>query len=424
MDAVGYGFFRTLFELELDVARAVQTQDRGDLDDRIEIASLTARMNQQDLYNDMPSIESRLDRMRRRLEEVPRAAKRQAANISVKTVRDTFYNLMVNVGFDQASLDRQELPRLLVALTLIEAMDSSRGVEGILCTSQDVLTVENCPETYLPLARGLLKIKEPVIALSASQLACLKRGFSLSHDPVAANLFAGHEDQQPLEMLAQKIRGMVEAIAGRPEFQEIIADVLQYFRECKTGVEREEEEEEDTRPIDSVEVSEESKQGVTEELVRESFYQTMAAHALLVGLITKEALEFQEGYIYFALSHHAIIRAMVVSRVFRGAIALLNGKFLTLDNCPEKYKPLAQTLFGLKTAVCSLSPEQRIVLKSSSIRDPDFKLPEKLAALITTELNVLSSKIENVAQQISQFQTFKDIIAEVIKFVTPSDNGE
>lgn len=421
MDPVRNGenvFLGMLNDLEDDVAQAERTGDKGDLGDRIEIAFETAQMNQAELYRDMQSISERLESMRRRLQDIDMGARpaqrlRPDVLVDVSDVRDTFYNIMVEIALKVPNLKDKGVPVLLSALTLVEAMDQSRNVMGITCLSGKQLTLESCPEFFRPLASVILKVKEQVVRLTPEPLACLKASLTvLQHPKDAPAYFAGRQDHDNLTLLAQNILFMAHEITEREEFQQIIAKVLSFCEGCKTNAAPRR-----VRPIDSVEVSAESQQGVTEELVRESFFQVMSQHALMTGLITKDALESQESFIYFALSHHALIQAMDESYDLKGAVGLIGGKNLTLANCPEKYKLLAECIFKLKPAVCSLTDDQLMMVKALSVDDPDVKLPEHVLAQQTDELNQLSGTINGVAMQISQFETFKQVIYKVVKFI-------
>ena len=169
--------------------------------------------------------------------------------------------------------------------------------------------------------------------------------------------------------------------------------------------------------IDSIIVAPGALEDVTEELVRQSFFTIMAEHATATGLITKEALQAQEPYIYYALSHHALIEAMYQSRAYKDVILLANDKAINLNNCPVKYAGFAKVIFELKPSVCKLTPEQLKVVKARSVNDPDVKLPAELEALKTPEVLEIAARLERVAQYISELDTFKKIISGVIEFV-------
>lgn len=341
---------------------------------------------------EIPNINARLEEAVSRTEGLPvlqsrvfalfdRVNKAAPERLTDQEVRDTFYNIMA----EMVALDAKLLPTLesdqgkvaLTTQTLIRSMEQSSRFQGqIQLLNGKLLTLDNCPDTFKSLAAGILAIKE-------------------GNDP---------KRDAKAKVLARKI-------CEREEFRRLIGDVMKFCKESLGQMKVEQLRE----------PSAESLRGVTEALVRKTFYEIMATHAMLTGCVTHESVSSRESFIYISLSYHALIDVIVQSRDIKRGVALLDNKVMTIENSPAKYSKLAPVIFSLKDKVLKLTGDELIALKSVSVEDEASKLSPELAKLKTKELMVLAQAIIDVAIEISRLDTFKEIIEQVITFI---DSGK
>ena len=318
------------------------------------------------------------------------------AVLSEEEVRNNFYNIMASLVTNDAKrlqeLETDAGKAALTAETLLEAMHQSRLEEGqIKLLNGKLLNLENCPREFTPLAAGILALKGQIKPDQYGQLrASLLRN-----------------EKNPLEPMAHKIQTLAPKICEKAEFRRIISDVGQF---CKQGLGKSKV----SQPKDPTPAS---LEGVTKELVRKTFYEIMATHAMLTGCVTRESIGCRESFIYISLSYHAIIEVMVESRDLNGAMRLVHDKALTVANCPDKYKEFAKAIFALKDKVVALTSDQLIALKSVTVDDDASKLSEELGKLKSKDLMALAQVIADVAIEISRLDTFKEIIESVVTFI-------
>ncbi len=391
MESIGQSFISQVTQLE----REVEGANGGDLIDRVEIAFQTVLANI-DEFDDQTAdtLIGRLERLRARLQERDEAQQ----SISVQDVRDTFYNLMVVVALRMEAMDSKML-RSIIGLTIIEAIENSKDVAGIRLVTGKVATIGCCPQLFRPLLQLIISNKERLTKLQPEELARLKGLVYRQEADINAQLTT----------LSQEILILAGSIESDPNFQELKDSLIDFVESAKSAAPR------NNAPIESRDVTQEQLEGVTEMAVQQAFYELMAEHAATSGLIKKEDLESQESYIFYALSYHAIIEAMLQSKDLKGAIALPGNKALTLENCPAAYRSLAEAIFQLKSVVCRFSDDEIAVLKAHD--HPDIVLEEALEALKTPELVTVAASLWRMAQEISELQTFKAIISQVIAFI-------
>lgn len=337
---------------------------------------------------EIPNMNARLEEAVSRTEGLPLLQARVFAlfdkvnkvapqKLTDQEVRDTFYNIMAEmVTLDAKLLATLESDQGKVALTtqtLIRSMEQSSRFKGqIQLLNGKLLTLDNCPETFMSLAAGIIAIKE-------------------GNDP---------KRDAKAKFLAQKI-------CERKEFRLLIGDVMKFCKESLGQMKVEQLRE----------PSAESLQGVTKALVKKIFYQIMATHAMLTGCVTHESIKCRESFIYISLSYHALIDVVVQSRDIKAGVALLDNKVMTLENCPEKYRMLAPIIFSLKDTFLKLTEDEIIALKSVTVDDDASKLSPELAKLKTDGLMKISQAIVNVAIEISRLKSFKKIIERVVQFI-------
>lgn len=375
--------FTSLMTMLNTLENAVAAAERagsvtGDLNERVDMALLMWRANA-----DLPFADRFGERIQSLHGRVTGLASREEA-ISDRTIRNTFYNIMVEASFLLPELKEREAPLKLAALTVLEAIEQSSGVEGIKVLEGPSVTARNCPAEFQTLVQAILALKSKILALSPAQRDSLKNDLIRPSVALAA---LPESERSALSSL----KGIAEAICSRDTFQEIISNVLAFGQECKGSL-------------------------VDEALVRDSFYQLMAGHATGFEFISKEALHSREAYIYIALPAHALIEGALISKDLNGAIALLKNETLNRDNCPASYRDLLEAMLSLKEPLAKLSPEQIRMLKFSCVDDDEIPIPAELLELKTPELMALAGRINNVAIQISQLATFKGIIDSVIEF--------
>ena len=148
--------------------------------------------------------------------------------------------------------------------------------------------------------------------------------------------------------------------------------------------------------------------------MRDTFYSIMFEQATSSGLFKLEALIDHDPYIFLALSAHALIELVMRSAQVAQGIVLANNSVMTESNCPPTFRAMLHGLLGFKSAFASLSQEQILVIKYSSIDDHDLPMPSHLYAWRTPAVMELASRINGVASQISQRSEFHTLIASVI----------
>jgi hypothetical protein len=287
--------------------------------------------------------------------------------ISGEDIRETFYNLMLDVALDH-NMKHQFADRMLVpsaiknlvteAIRLICRMATS---EGFPTLRGGVVNSRNVPPEYAELFAGLERLR-------------LIR------------------DQVHSQMVLDKIISEVEK---KGTFRDIIGRLISFYTESQR----------------------EAKTQIDDNSIRETFYNIMVEELLINHSIDENDLDDRDAYIYIAMSSQTILASALHSKNL-GGIMLYNGSIVTEANCPEKYKVLFKQLIMIKDKLklLNLNPDQLQLVKLYSMSNPRIIIPQQLEALKTPQLMSIVSIITNIAIEISKIRHFKEIIDDVVKF--------
>ena len=198
-------------------------------------------------------------------------------------------------------------------------------------------------------------------------------------------------DDHGIIRLTKIIIDLTKEVYNKPVFKIIMNDVISLYINVK------------------------SPPQVTEDLVRESFYNLMVVEALNAiesGLLHKTKLEEMNPSVFLDLSAYTLIAVCVGSKDMKG-IRLLKDVTMTIDNAPGCHKALVKIIINCKSEFVILPNEKIEILKKICCSDPDIVVEEQYK---TPELIRLATYINQVSSQISRLHTFKYIITKVIDF--------
>jgi len=301
--------------------------------------------------------------------------------ITEEAIRQTFYNTMVcqihddNIPLREIHQATSEIKVAMIAHTIIEVLNSSHDVHnGLYLLKRQIVDLNNCPQGFGRLLNALLEIKRQVNDVDARVLKRL--------------MLPGQRQivDQRLTYVVNAIKNIAIAITQRDTFKELIDNVIKFSLEC-SGI-------------------------VTEEEMRKTFYNLMINEVMSAGLIPQDDIRDRDPYVFGAFSAHTIIAGIRASKGREGAIHLLNGMNLTLENCPDMYQPLTEMILRIKDQVTNLSEEEAVILKRTSLNE-EGRSEGRNPALMR-----LAANINSVASRISQLPTFKAIIESVMQIVT------
>lgn len=154
---------------------------------------------------------------------------------------------------------------------------------------------------------------------------------------------------------------------------------------------------------------------ITLDAIRDTFYNIMVEQYFVNNLISREDLESCESHIFIALSAYVIFEIATKQKLING-IKLCNDTIVTLENCPALYKPLFEILLEIKKLAnrINLTPdEEKYILCTVSLKQESENVPN----VVRTEIKHITSKISDIAIQISQMTHFKNVIGNVINFL-------
>ncbi len=165
-----------------------------------------------------------------------------------------------------------------------------------------------------------------------------------------------------------------------------------------------------------IEPSKQSLEGITRELVQETFLNTLAVVIQdYAHLIPSEDIEDEDAYIFTAVPALALIRVLEASQDLTEGIRLIRGKVLTIENSPPLYLDLQliQTLVELKGNIASFckpqAKKQLDLLKyvCTKHQNPNAETSKELQERITTEITGLAAKINSVSLVINRMEVFQ-----------------
>jgi hypothetical protein len=155
---------------------------------------------------------------------------------------------------------------------------------------------------------------------------------------------------------------------------------------------------------------------VTVELVRETFYNAILPAIESIkstNFIEKSDIDNQESYLYPAIAALALLQVIESSKGTSEEIYLSRDNVLASNNCPLEIKPLVDALLKLKGEVSRLGDKDLLTLKQACINNPDNPVPDAYPK--RDEIMRLAAKVNSVASQITQRDTFKATIDPALK---------
>jgi hypothetical protein len=372
--------------------------------------------------------------------------------VSENDIRDTFYESMVDQatsgeGFlftrPMLQFPNPGVKLLLACCALIEMLAASQGITGGLRLLRGkILRPDTCPAAFNDFTGGLMQLKEPIEKMNnrkrtqlkvecASQIGVGRAGIRLQH-PILVNSFiriAGMLSQREIfirvidNVIAYALQVLSPNDDAPPSYQQQQQQQQQppppQQQQQQQQQQQHQQYHHQARPSASAPAipsapspsATDSFSGVSETTLRETFYAAMFTQATTNGLFNAEALADHEPFIFIALSAHALIELIANSRHVPRGIVLANGSVMTEVNCPPPFRPMLQGMLMLKSAFDSLSQEQLLVIKFTSVELP---MPAHLQAWRTPQLMELAGRINSVASQISQRAEFHSLISQVI----------
>jgi len=294
--------------------------------------------------------------------------------ISEEEIRDTFYNVLMEVALNDnnltvASLHNKEIINSLImkVLTFI-----CKTHDDIKTYKNNIITNNNVPPIYSNLFVGLQE---------------LKLMFASNNINDAQNL----------------MKHIIGQIQQQGTFDPLIKQFIKFYTECHS----------ETKINVNVDVN----------TIRDTFYNLMVEQVLTDNLIDKEDLESIEPYIFFALSSLVIVASIGYANDTTG-IRLYNGAIVNENNCPNEFKSLFVTLIKLKKQFIDmkLNDDQIRLIKICSLQKNDLNMPTHLIKYKNNDIMRLVSVIVAIATDISKIPHFKSIIIKVIEFCVDAYN--
>jgi hypothetical protein len=305
-----------------------------------------------------------------------------------RKIRDTFYNIMFDlatkvpwVSYDKLKTNTK-VKKSLIALAVVDMLSLSTNHESIRLIDGSLLTKENCPDIFKEMFTAFIKIKQLSCDLTTQDLATIN-SVCLSLIGLEPPLFGIPSNVLTLTMY---ITTLTNEVYDRQIFHDVIELIAEIYSSMKTHK-------------------------LSEKLIRDSFYQLMVNEAYDSD-ISKEAFENCEAYIFLDLSAYTLIAACVSSLGING-IRLIDGSVLNKENCPESYKDFTNILLQIKPSFSMFSAEHQKNLKKICTSNPDFVIDESIKL---PQLVKFATMINQISSKISQRETFKNIIGDVINF--------
>lgn len=315
-----------------------------------------------------------------------------------------FYNALTHLALEENDIDLDNIDlhiKSQIIKTMIELLDSSRSKPNKICLPNGMtLSIGTCPLTYQTFLKCLLNIKEIYDDLSEEQINDMKKTFKhYDHYSIIKTMIAD---------LATKLIEMESA-------KNIINNAKQFILEAKGLIN-----------TDSIAIQM-NEAGITVQLIRETFYNEMVHQAFkLVGeqWISREDLEDQETFIYFALPAFTLIEAIQQSQHCRG-IKLLDNKVLTIENCPKEddFSELFVPILRNKNYMKMLSENELKVIKILCLSNK-MECPSELIPYKTKQATDCATIINQIAILVSQREFFKQMIKSIIKMCLDSLNQQ
>ncbi|MBA3536726.1 MAG: hypothetical protein H0T84_08975 [Tatlockia sp.] len=313
-------------------------------------------------------------------------------NPYIQRLRSFFYNSLADLAISDKKITPGNIEKtfkLQIVEIIINCLEYSKTLEPeyIQITEGLIINANNCPLIYMDFFIGL---KEMTMQ---NKFMLMDGEFNLRDS-----------------YLFTDIENLAMNLMNSQTFKEILPQLTSFILEAKgvTLVQKQ---------LDETDIS--------NKLIRETFYNemvTQTVNAISVNFISREDLENEEPFIYFALSGLTIFEAIYYSRNCSG-IELLGGKVVNRDNCPESEDHIPLLVKAILNGKEQLRecygpnmdiPDNDITAITLLCISKDIERPHEIE--ITPEAAKCASIINSMSSQISQSQLFKMIIPEVIEF--------
>jgi hypothetical protein len=310
-------------------------------------------------------------------------------------IRETFYNLMFEIipMYDWITVKglktSNAVKKALICTTILEIIKLSKNVpNGFRLLNGTILHAGNCPQEFTLFFQQLMQLKNVLakqpdnitIAIRLKCLSSLDIGNSNYNNPTFSEYLGN------INSISENLVIIANTVIQMDMFKNIFSKQVELLETIET-------------------------KKISEDIIRQTFYNTMVG-AALESDIPQEDFENSEAYLFLDLTALTIIDTFVAIKNYNG-IPQIDGSILVLDNCPEVYVEILKTLLETKDIICSMNTEQISTLKKLSSSNPDVDVDDKYK---TPLLVKVASHVIKIATVVSQRDTFKNIIANVIDF--------
>ena len=156
--------------------------------------------------------------------------------VNVDTIRDTFYNIMVDQYYENIGEFRTDVLNMEAYIficfstnVIVQVLLSSKMMTGIKLCNNAIVTYENCPYEFKPMIQKLMELKQLFdrIVTSDEIIRLIKKTVSMNpRDVITSELEALKTPE--INLITGNISGLAIKISQIPHFKEIIGKVLEF----------------------------------------------------------------------------------------------------------------------------------------------------------------------------------------------------
>lgn len=307
------------------------------------------------------------------------------------SIRSTFYNIMFNIVPEYGWIKYDELQQNsamkkgLIILTVLEVINQSKNLQNkIKLINGNHVDITNCPEQYKQMFMMLLLLKNFLSTINDNNFITLK--LTCIEKLGISNNGYGKYIESNVNTGSDKLIELANQVYELELFHTIINKLITLYGSMYTNK-------------------------ISENIIRDSFYNAMVNEAL-EAKFNKESLEASDPFIFFDLSAFTLIECCRISKNYNG-IKLMDGSTLTIDVCPDTYIELVHAVLQIKNNIANMPDKYINRLKKICSTNPDNICPEKYK---TEDMVKIATVINSVATKVSQRNTFKNIINNVIQY--------
>lgn len=236
-------------------------------------------------------------------------------NPLIPKIRDYFYNSLAMKAFanDTITIDNihQQLKYHIEQL-INESLEASRNLDDqqIQISNDVIVNHLNCPWIYMNFYNEIFRISEQIKFIEMTKKINIAT----------------------YSIINQQVQNLVNTFINSNVFQDMMPELINFILEAKGLV---------THDLDFKDFNSElinDLEPISPELIRDTFYNEMVNQCLNAmdnNLLSRNDLEGQESFIYFALSGLTLFEAICHSKNCSG-IELLERKVVNMENCPQE----------------------------------------------------------------------------------------